>query len=166
MHAQSPRGDGGGDRHLHHCSVVNLDGAGILIEGESGSGKTALAFGLLEAARRDGRPAHFVADDQAMLSARHGELWAAAVAQIAGMAELRGFGIVEVEYMERTQIDLIASLVDDGQVVRMPLPETKALLGVEVPMLELPRRHESQCVRIVIAWLAGHPIFRGNGPRT
>jgi HPr kinase/phosphorylase len=140
---------------LRHCCVVECGGTGVLIEGKSGSGKTSLAFGLIESARREGREAQFVADDQAMLS-RHGdELWAAAIAPIAGKAELRGLGIVAVQHRHRSRISLIASLVEDERVERLPAPETQVLLGIAIPVLRLPCRHESQCVRIVRAWLDG-----------
>jgi HPr kinase/phosphorylase len=154
-HAQMAQTGEHGDRQLHHCSVVEIDGTGVLVEGRSGSGKTAMAFGLVEAAQRDGRPAIFVADDQAMLACRAGVLWALAIAPIAGKAELRGFGIIAVDHTPQSRIGLVASLVEDELVERMPPPRTRVLLGVEVPMLELPRRHESQCVRIVLAWLGG-----------
>jgi HPr kinase/phosphorylase len=143
------------DVRLHHCCVVEIEGTGVLIEGKSGSGKTSLAFGLIEAAQRDGRAAYFVADDQAMLSSRAGQLWATAMAPIAGRAELRGLGIIAVKHRRRSRIGLIASLVEDALVKRLPAPMTRNLVGVTLPVLELPCRHESQCARIIRAWLNG-----------
>jgi len=143
----------------HHCTVIELDGIGIAIEGHSGSGKTSLAFGLIEAAKRRNMVAHFVCDDQALLEAQSGELVAYAPEIIAGKAELRGFGIIEVDYKPQTKLRLLARLT--GTVTRMPEQRQAILSGVPLPLIELPERHESQSIRIVLAWLeANRGAFR------
>ena len=50
-------------RTNHHCNVLLISDCGILIEGESGSGKTSLTLGLLEKACALGIPAKLVSDD-------------------------------------------------------------------------------------------------------
>ncbi len=76
--------------------AVDRDGplAGVLLLGPSGSGKSSLALGLIEDCRW-GRSA-LVADDQVLLTASAEALIAAAPRQLAGLIELRGFGVLRV----------------------------------------------------------------------
>lgn len=138
----------------HHCSVLAIDGAGILIEGAPGSGKTSLALGLVDTARARGLKAALVCDDQAMLANRDGRLVASAPGAIAGLAELRGYGITRVDHLASCEIGVVARLIGDEDLARMPEAKRITLLDVELPLLELPRRHEQQAGRIVLAWLA------------
>jgi HPr kinase/phosphorylase len=138
----------------HHCCVVAIGGAGVLIEGPSGAGKSSLALGLVDAARTRGLVAAFVADDQAMLHTRRGRLFAKAPPALAGLVEIRGYGIARTPCLDCARIDAVARLVEDEGVERMPDPAFAELLGVRVPLLLAPRRHEAQGVRIVLAFLA------------
>ncbi|HSO47252.1 MAG TPA: HPr kinase/phosphorylase [Rhizobiaceae bacterium] len=136
-----------------HCCVVEIGGTGVMIEGPSGAGKTSLALGLVDAAARRGIPAHFVADDQALVE-RRGDGVTASVAQtIAGLAEIRGHGIVSVAHKPSCAIALVARLVADEAVGRMPIDKTAVIEGIELPLVEVPVRHEAQAVRIVLASL-------------
>lgn len=147
----------------HHCSVVRIDGAGVMLEGATGSGKTSLALGLIDTARTRGLAAAFVSDDQVLLSVDGNRLVAGAPAAIAGLAELRGFGITRVKYVESCEIDVIGRLEDEEGLPRMAEPRRTVIRGVELPLLALPRRHEQQAVRIVLAWLAEYrPTVKGN----
>jgi HPr kinase/phosphorylase len=136
-----------------HCCVIEICGTGVMIEGEAGAGKTSLALGLVEAARGRGLDAHFVADDQALL-ARSGDTVVAKVpGALAGLAEVRGHGIVPVTHRDSTIIGLVVRLVPDESVERMPAGGTCDLLGVTLPVVNTPVRHEAQAVRIVLASL-------------
>lgn len=136
-----------------HCCVVEIDGTGILIEGASGSGKTSLALGLVDAAARRGVQAHFVADDQALIECDGDRIWAVSPPAIAGLAEIFGHGVARVAHKEGCEVRLLVRLVDDGLVGRMPEPRTALIEGMEVPLVEVPVRHEAQAVRIVLASL-------------
>lgn len=138
----------------HHCCVVAVGDAGVLIEGPSGAGKTSLALGLVDAARARGLAAALVADDQAMLHARRGRLFAKAPPALAGLVEIRGYGIARAPAIASARIEVVVRLVGDESVERMPDPAFAELLGVRVPLLLAPRRHEAQGVRIALAFLA------------
>ena len=142
----------------HHCSVVTIGGFGVLIEGSSGSGKTSLALGLLDACKVRGIDGALVADDQALLACSEGSLKAFAPEAIRGMAEIRGYGIVSLPFEESATIHLIARLVDDETVERMPEEKYLSSIGIltlQEPVLvhDLPKRHEAQGIRIVMAVL-------------
>ena len=124
-----------------------------MIEGPSGSGKTSLALGLLEQAEWQGLPAFLVADDQARLTANNGVLEAIVPETIAGMAELRGFGIIRKPHKQKTTIQLCARLIEDEAIERMPDEKTCLTKGVTVRLAEVPQRHERAAIRIILAQL-------------
>ena len=157
--ANPGRKHGEAGTYNHHCSVVMIGGCGVLIEGASGSGKTSLALGLLEACQSRGIEGALVTDDQALLVCDGENLKAFAPKAIRGMAEVRGYGIVELPFKESATIHLIARLVDDTQVDRMPEEKNLTHLGKlalprPIPVHDLPQRHEAQGIRIVMAVLA------------
>ena len=142
----------------HHCSVVVIGGFGVLVEGDSGSGKTSLALGLLEACQIRDMEGALVTDDQALLVCDGENLKAFAPKAITGMAEVRGYGIVELPFQESVAIHLIARLVDDARVDRMPEEKSltcigKLTLSKPIPVYDLPQRHEAQGIRIIMAVL-------------
>lgn len=139
----------------HHCSVIEIAGTGIAIEGRSGAGKTSLALGLIEAANRRLLEAYLICDDQAFIEAKDGKLHAKAPGPIAGLVELRGFGIARMASKPACIVELVVRLVPDETVDRMPGPAQTDLLGVVLPLVKLPERHEAQSIRIVLAKLTG-----------
>ena len=137
----------------HHCCVVAIDGVGILLEGASGSGKTSLALGLIEAARLRGFLASMVCDDQAILQKQRTKLVAHAPATIAGLVEIRGHGVVRIDHLSHTPVNLVARLVADEAIERMPCEKSVVLRGVVVCLIEVPQRHEALAIRIILARL-------------
>ena len=147
-----------------HATTVDVEGMGILIEGEAGSGKTSLGFAIVEKARAEGRAACFVSDDRTIVIAdERGELEASAPPAIAGMAELRGFGIVRVEHVPCTRLVLALRLVADDQIERMPEPAWRDFAHGRLPLALVPARHESASVRIAFAFLARLREMRAEG---
>lgn len=123
-----------------HATAVLLGADGVLIRGPSASGKSTLARCLVADYRRVGF-ARLVADDRVVLTARNGRLIAAPPVALAGRSELRGRGIVTAEYEPACVIRLIADIVADGDLERMP--DDGALReivdGVELPRQPVPR---------------------------
>ncbi len=138
----------------HHCSVVELAGTGVLVEGPAGSGKSSLAFALLEAAQRLGIDCAFICDDQAIIEKQGERLSASAPASIAGLAEIRGHGIVSLKHKPKTVVGLLVRLIDDEQVEQMPPERSIVLNGVRIALVEAPRQHEARAARITLARLA------------
>lgn len=121
-----------------HASCVLVGEAGILIRGPSGSGKSSLARALVAEARHAGRFAALVADDRVRLMARHGRLIAEVPEAIAGAIEIRGIGIVNVDF-ERTCVVRLVVDCEPEYPERMPAEaDTKdTLCGVFLPRLRL-----------------------------
>ncbi|MEZ5799548.1 MAG: HPr kinase/phosphatase C-terminal domain-containing protein [Nitratireductor sp.] len=146
------------------CCVVDIDGRGVLIEGNPGSGKTSLALGLIDIARSRGHDANLVCDDQAILSSCDGRLLASCPPSIRGLVEIRGFGISRIKALAQTPVALAVRLVGDEAVQRrMPEPMVAEIGGINVPLVSSPQRHEAQGIRIILAWLQDNA---GNSGKT
>lgn len=139
-----------------HATAVVIGEAGVLIRGDSGSGKTSLAFALVDAARQSGLYAAFVADDRVALTALNGRLVARCPETIAGLAERRGHGIEKVEHLPIAVIRLVADLVDPTTVVRLPeaTEEETQIEGLRLPRQAIPARQTVVSLPLLRAALA------------
>jgi len=138
-----------------HATCVDIDGAGILLRGPSGSGKSDLALRLIEAGAR------LVADDRADLKLDGGKVVASAPAAIKGRIEVRGVGILEVNPVPRTALRLVVDLVTPDKVNRLPGPATAELLGVELPLFRLTAFEASAPAKVRAALKAANGGPRG-----
>ncbi|MEA1830894.1 hypothetical protein U8607_02255 [Methylobacterium durans] len=112
--------------------------AGILIRGESGSGKSSLALALLDRTERDGGHGRLVGDDRIRVEPHHGRLVARAHPAIAGLVEVRGLGLRAVPSIGAAVLHMVVDCV--GDVPRMPEPaEPVTMSGVTLPCLVLGR---------------------------
>ena len=136
-----------------HACALQIGGFGILILGRSGSGKTSTMLRLLEHAKLQAVEAHMIADDQVYLEQDTGLLVASPPMSVAGLLEIRGFGICKHDHLEKSQIHLVTELVDDKSLERMPEKSDIDLEGITLPKLNLPQKHEALAARIVFAWL-------------
>jgi HPr kinase/phosphorylase len=124
-----------------HATAVLVGSRAVLIRGAAGSGKSRLAWSLLEAAAA-GKIlfARLVADDRVALSALNGRLIAAAPSQIAGMIELRGSGILRVPYEPFAVVGLIVDLAAlDADRVPASGALSAEILGVRLPRLPVAK---------------------------
>lgn len=112
-----------------HASCIELSGAGILLRGPSGSGKSDLALRLIDGGAR------LVADDRTDLTAEDGRLYASSPATIAGKLEVRGIGIMTLPSVTRTRVGVAVDLVDASSVERLPPRQRCAYLGVDLPLI-------------------------------
>ncbi len=119
--------------HLHGSAVVAGEHAG-LITGAAGAGKTTLVLEMIALG------AELVADDRvAILPQRTGpdgagRLWLSAPANIAGLVEIRGFGLVRLAVRPRAALKLIADL-DHGEAERLPPRRQRVLSGIACPVI-------------------------------
>ena len=97
-----------------HASCVAIGGKGVLLLGDSGAGKSALALRLIDGG------AKLVADDRCDLFSRAGKLQARAPASIAGLMEMRGIGIVAMPHAKDAPVMLAVRLGKNRQ--RLPKP--------------------------------------------
>jgi HPr kinase/phosphorylase len=139
---------------LMHATTVALDGAAILFRGPSGSGKSDLALRLIDGG------AQLVADDQTVLQRVGSLLLAAAPPTIAGLIEIRGIGIINMEMAAPAPLLLIADLVAPGEVERVPPQGCETILGISVALIALAPFEASAVakVRLLRRALAAGPL--------
>lgn len=116
------------DQLLLHATAVAVDDQAVLIEGASGSGKSALALTLMAFG------AVLVADDRVLLRVAEDGLIATPPATIAGRIEARGVGILRARHREDVRVALAVDL-DQQETDRLPPRRSKNLLGISIPVL-------------------------------
>ena len=122
-----------------HASCVVVGEAGILIRGASGSGKSSLALGLIEAARGRGLFGALVADDRVRIARAHGRLVARPHPAVAGRIELRGLGLVALPAEEACVLRLVVDLTEAAARMPEEAAERAEILGIGLPRLVLDR---------------------------
>jgi HPr kinase/phosphorylase len=128
-----------------HGVLVEVYGIGILITGDSGVGKSETALELIERGHR------LVADDVVEIRCVNGSILMGQGANkvIGHHMEIRGLGIINITHLfgvgairDKKQIQLVCGLEEwDPEKVydRIGTAEkTTEILGVRVPMLEIP----------------------------
>ncbi len=132
-----------------HATALLIDGRAVLLRGASGAGKSVLALELLADAERRGLDGALIADDRVALTAQGGRLIARAAPRLAGQAELRGLGIVDVGHESAGVVALVVDLVWE-QPPRMPEPldETVVVEGVLLPRLALWSQDRAPVLRV------------------
>ena len=120
----------------------------MLLRGAPGAGKSDLALRLIEAGAR------LVADDQVALTGGGGTLLAGPPARIAGLLEVRGIGIVSMEFVPQCPVDLVVDLVAPDAVERMPEPATVDVSGHRVRRVALAPFEASAPAKVRLALAA------------
>jgi len=146
-----------------HATAVVLGTRGFLFVGPSGAGKTTLALSCLSAAKNIGLFAALVSDDQVLISVRNGRIIARRPASIAGLAEIRGVGIVQVETVPVAVLDFAILPVKPPFEPRMP-PENETFLlpsGDFLPMRRLPLAEGLNSFEILRLTLPQNANFQG-----
>lgn len=148
---------------VHAVAVaVAIDGegplAGALLLGPSGAGKSSIALCLVEMCPW-GRSA-LVADDAVILQPRAGRLIARASKQIAGIAEVRGFGPAGIRSAAEIAVDAAFELNSDPP--RLPEAATREFLGVA--LLAWPLRADNAVLAAIRVRVILREILARNAP--
>ena len=128
-----------------HATAVAVAGRGVLLFGAPGRGKSDLALRLID------RGARLIADDQTRLERRGESLIASAPAEIKGLIEIRGLGIVPVETEPQGVVALAVELVRPEEVERMPEPDWAEFLGIRVRRIKLAPFEASAVAKLHLA---------------
>ncbi len=124
-----------------HATTVSVDGTGVMICGHSGSGKSDLALRLID------RGAVLVSDDYTILTRSDGQLLGSAPSTIRGKIEMRGVGLIDMEFVEHIPVKLLIEL--DATVPRFPdKRETRTILGVALPVIPMSAFEETAAIKV------------------
>jgi HPr kinase/phosphorylase len=120
-----------------HASAVLIGSRAALIRGPAGSGKSRLAWALIDAAAAGLiRFARLVSDDRVELTASHGRLLIRAPAALAGLIEVRGVGVRRLAYEPVAVAGLVVDLsAADSERIPAPSAQTAEINGIQLPRL-------------------------------
>lgn len=154
------------EQKLDHAACLLIGRHGILLRGESGSGKSQLRRYLANQCRHDGLFSALISDDYVHLMAPEASDALIAIAPEAtfGKQEIRGVGICPLEGEEKVEkvvrLHLVVDLVAPEQIVRMPELENThmSLLNRTIHKLEVPRQDCITASDLIFAQLSTfHP---------
>ena len=115
-----------------HASVVSVKGQAVLLRGPSGFGKSDLALRMMD------QGADLVSDDYVELEVKKGQIIARPPKAIQGLMEVRGLGLIKVQYLEEAVVTLAYNLVGSNIVDRVPVSASRLILdGVAIPLFSL-----------------------------
>ena len=138
---------------LLHATCVAIKDQGILLTGESGSGKSDVALRLID------EGADLVADDMTKLWIESQQLIACAPNTIAGMMEVRHLGLLRMPYRPSAPVALYVELVSEKEPLeRLPEATPFLLLDHPVPKLRLPAYASSTPAKIRAALTYPHVV--------
>jgi HPr kinase/phosphorylase len=126
-------------------TCIAVEGAGVLLRGPSGCGKSDLALRLIEAGAR------LVADDYTDVVEADGRVFAVPPPELRGMLEVRGIGIVRLQYSASAPIVANIDLAQIDNLERMPVSESILILGVSVPSFRLAAFEPSCLAKVGLA---------------
>jgi HPr kinase/phosphorylase len=131
---------GGDDRATIHATAVAVAGAGLLICGKSGSGKSDLALRLID------RGAILISDDQVDIRRNNQILSLSPPASLAGKLEVRSLGICERHHIAGIELKLVIDLKQHPD--RFPMDsQVMFLLGIKVPSCTLDAMEISAAIK-------------------
>lgn len=120
-----------------HASCAARGGAGVLLVGPPGSGKSDLLLRLID------HGFSLVSDDRVEIA----DGVASAPETIAGLIEVRGLGVIRLPFTRSARLALAVEL--GGKAERLPRPRRHAETGL--PMIALDANTASAPVRVRLA---------------
>ena len=129
---------------MAHGTAISIGGHGVLIMGESGSGKSDLALRLID------RGAILISDDVVFLETRDNAPILTVAPNIAGKIEVRGVGISSVDFLASAPLRLIVQFIDAPD--RLPEDIARASIGdYVVPVSRLNPFEHSSAIKVEYA---------------
>ena len=129
-------------KKFHSTSVV-IEDLGILIRGQSGSGKSDLALRLIDSG------ATLISDDLTICKKIGDYLYLYPHPKTKGLLEVRELGIMTVPYVENVRLFLVVELVEE-EFERMPGMMSCSILGVKFPKIKIFGKSSSAVAKIKI----------------
>ncbi|WP_068085105.1 HPr kinase/phosphorylase [Polycladidibacter stylochi] len=135
-----------------HATALAIGCQGILIRGNSGSGKSSLALSLIKMAQLNGRYAALIADDRCYLTAINNHLLAQCPKPLLGLLELRGLGLIKMPFLRQAPIHFLVDLTHKNDIERFPEQDNKhkSVLGITLPYQQLEANNSEFAARLLL----------------
>ncbi len=125
---------------LHSTSVV-IEDSGVLIVGDSGSGKSDLALRLIDSG------ATLISDDVTICKKNKDSIFLFPALQTKGLLEVREIGIMTVPYIDNIKLLLIVELVE-YEVDRLPNKTFGKFMNLNIPKIRIYGKNSSSVAKI------------------
>ena len=129
-------------KRIHSTSVV-IDDNGVLILGDSGSGKSDLALRLID------NGATLISDDISICRKNSNAIYLYCPPEIKGLLEVREIGIITVPFVERIKLRLVVNLKSINNE-RFPKDSTYRILGIKIPIINIEGKNSSAVAKIKV----------------
>ncbi len=129
-------------KKIHSTSIV-LDDSGVLIIGDSGSGKSDLALRLIDSG------ATLISDDITICKKKINGIYLSCPKETKGLLEVREVGIITVPYVEKVKLIMVVRLTD--QVLqRLPDKDFLKILDIKIPLLLIDGKNPSAVAKVKV----------------
>ena len=138
-----------------HASAVLIGPKAALIRGPAGSGKSRLAWDLLQLTMQAGSPlpfARLVADDRAHVEVHSSQLLVRPAPALAGLIEIRGLGIRRLAFEPVAAVGLVIDLAAED-AARHPAAAAGTVVIAGVTLVRLAVAAGIQALPLVLAYL-------------
>ena len=129
-------------KRIHSTSVV-IDDNGVLILGDSGSGKSDLALRLID------NGATLISDDISICRKNSNNIYLYCPPEIKGLLEVREIGIITVPFVERIKLRLVVNLKSKNNE-RFPKDSCFRILGIKIPIINIEGKNSSAVAKIKV----------------
>ena len=129
-------------KRIHSTSVV-IDDNGVLILGDSGSGKSDLALRLID------NGATLISDDVSICRKNSNNIYLYCPPEIKGLLEVREIGIITVPFVERIKLRLVVNLKSNNNE-RFPKDSCFRILGIKIPIINIEGKNSSAVAKIKV----------------
>ena len=129
-------------KRIHSTSVV-IDDNGVLILGDSGSGKSDLALRLID------NGATLISDDVSICRKNSNNIYLYCPPEIKGLLEVREIGIITVPFVEKIKLRLVVNLKSNNNE-RFPKDSCFRILGIKIPIINIDGKNSSAVAKIKV----------------
>ena len=129
-------------KRIHSTSVV-IDDNGVLILGDSGSGKSDLALRLID------NGATLISDDISICRKNSDNIYLYCPPEIKGLLEVREIGIITVPFVEKIKLRLVVNLKSNNNE-RFPKDSCFRILGIKIPIINIEGKNSSAVAKIKV----------------
>ncbi len=149
-------------------TLLEILGVGVLLSGESGSGKSDAVLGLLDRGNR------LIADDAVEFYRRGGRLYGRCPAGLRGLVAIRGLGVLDVRQLfgpralcasKAVALEIALESQPPPADARMVERDIRTIMDTAVPRLRLPAASGRDLPLLLETAVRAHAPAGGHTPR-